>query len=158
MPNVTAINANAKPIAVLGLGLIQPGKSKSGYIEEAQYAPHAPTYRARGANVGLFLQEVGQAVPDNTQKCTTTATQLAGKKLIVADSTDGTFVLTLLAASGVASGTRVTFVNPAGANHATLTRASSDHIGSGSATTYALNANSIVVLESNGTDRWSIVG
>lgn len=159
MPNVTVTNTNGvrNPIAVLGLGKLASGATKAGTIPDAQYAPYATRYRTRAYIVGVVFQEDGGPVPDGVQIATTTSTQSAGKKIVLLDSSSGTFVHTLLAASSVAEGTAVTFFNKGSANQATLTAAGSDKIGDGVGTTHALTTSSRrVVLVSNGVDRWTI--
>lgn len=157
MPNVIVTNTNTSPISVLGMGPVQANQTKEAYIEEAQFAPHAHAYRTKSPNVGLVVQEVGMDVPDGTQYADTTSTQEADKSIVMLNSTDGTFVHTLLAASAVEDGTEVVFFNRGSANQATLTRAGSDHIGPASATTYALTSSiKKVTLVSNGLDRWAI--
>lgn len=155
MPNVTVTNANSKAIPILGLGRVAPGATRSGYIEEAQYVPYATAYRTKGYRVGLLIKEQGGAQPDATQEASTTATLGAGVRVAVLDSTAGTFVFTLVAASSVPSGTRVTFLNKALVNAATLTAAGADNIGDASGTTESLTAGERQVLVSDGVSRWT---
>lgn len=160
MPNVTVTNTNPSPnpISVLGLGPVQYGATKSGYIAEAQFAPHARAYRTKAPALGLVVLEAGMSNPDGVQTSTTTATVAAGTTLSLCDSSGGTYVHTLRAASAYSDGDEIVFYNKGSANQVTLTRASSDYIGDGSDTTYALTTTvRRVKLRSNGFDRWTIV-
>lgn len=159
MPDVivTNVNGNRAPIAVLGLGKLISGQTKSGTITDTQFAPYATRYFTRAYKVGVVFQVVGDPVPDGVQIETGVSTQTAGKSIVLLDSTAGTFVHTLLAANTVTAGTKVVFFNKGSANQATLTRAGGDFIGAASDTTYALTTSvRRVALVSNGVDRWTI--
>jgi len=104
MPNLVVTNTNPSAISFLGLGPIRPNTSKSGYVEEAQFAVHAPAYRTRAANIGLVVQELGMPDPTGVESFTEAATIDAATKIAMVEAITVDYALELPSAGDVDAG------------------------------------------------------
>lgn len=139
MPNVVVTNTNEKSISVLGLGPVQPNTVKSGYIEEAQFAPHAVAYRTRGAHVGLVVQEVGMASPTGVATHTGAGTVADATKIALLEAASANYALALPSAADVGEGALLNLRFNLGDYEVALTPASGEVVGD-AAVTYDLDA------------------
>lgn len=139
MPNVVVTNTNDKSISVLGLGPVAPNTTKSGYLEEAVFAPHAVAYRTRTANIGLVVQEVGMAVPTGVQEITSAATVADATKVALVTALSADYAVALPSAADVAEGSTLNLRFNAGDYAVALTPASDETAGD-AAVTYDLDA------------------
>lgn len=134
MPNLTVTNYNASPISVLGLGPVASGATKTGYVEEAQYAAHARAYKERASKFGVLVQEVGGSLPDNVEAFTTTGAVADTTRLATLVAADP-YVLTLPAAADVDAGTSLFLGYSSGDSDVTVAPAGADTTN-GDAVTY----------------------
>lgn len=147
MPNVTVTNTNALPISFLGLGPVAPNTQKSGYVQEAQFAPHAVAYRARAANIGLVVQELGMSDPTGVATHTAAGTIADATKVAMLEAESADYALAMPAAADVGAGALLNLRFNAGDYEVSLTPDGSDTVGD-AAVTYDLAATA---ADSTGT-------
>lgn len=139
MPNVIVTNTKSTPISVLGLGPVAPNTTKSGYLEESVFAPHARAYRERAANIGLVVQEVGMAAPTGVQEITGAATIADTTHVALLEANSADYAVALPAAADVGADFPLNVRLNEGTYDVSLTPASGDTVGD-DAVTYDLAA------------------
>ena len=163
MQAVTVTNMRDNPVDILGLGTVNPGTSKSGFIETETFDADFYAYKDRCPAFGILIQDPnGSFTPAGLVVVTEAATLDATARVVSASNVTpdegeaAPYVLTLMAAADVPAGTTVYFTYAGGDDDVTITRAGSDKIGT--ANTIALNAaNPMRRLQSDGASLWTVV-
>lgn len=157
MQAVQVLNARAVATAIRGLGKVNAGATRAGFIEQVTFDDDFVAYKDRAPAHGILVRDPGASyTPTGYNAVTAIETLNAADRFVAVSTASGNYAITLMAANAVAEGTIVYFFHETGGNTATITRAGADTINGG--TTIALNTgNPIRRLQSDGVSAWTSV-
>jgi len=124
MQKVEVINATGSDTAVLGLGKVAAGATKTGYIPQVVFDPDQPGYMACAALVGIGMRDLSNAVPfvqTGRQDITGAATIADATRLALLTAASVDYAAALPAAADVPAGDVVHLYFQSGAYTVALT-------------------------------------